>query len=256
MSQAKRSSRRRAMPPVHPRAAAIDIGATLHVAAVGPDRDPEPVRSFGSFTADLHRLADWFERCGVRMVAMESTGVYWIPVYEVLERRGFAVVLVNARDARHVPGRKTDVSDAEWLRRLHEHGLLRASFHPEARIATLRDYLRQRERLIDYAVSQIQHMQKALTRMNLQLHHVVADITGASGQRIIRAIVGGERDPAVLAALRDHRCKASEETIRQALVGNDREEHVFALTQALEQIGRASCRERVQISVVAVSFKK
>src|SRR5215217_6253035 len=234
MSQGKRSSRKRAMPPVHPHAAAIDIGATLHVAAVGPDRDPEPVRSFGTFTADLHRMADWFERCGVRTVAMESTGVYWIPVYEVLEQRGFAVVLVNARDAKHVPGRKTDVSDAEWLQRLHEHGLLRASFQPEARIATLRDYLRQRERLLNYAAAHIQHMQKALTRMNLQLYHVVADITGATGLRIIRAIVAGERDPAVLAALRDHRCKASEATIRQALVGNDREEHVFALAQALE----------------------
>jgi hypothetical protein len=174
MSQAKRSSRRRAMSPVHPHAAAIDIGATLHVAAVGPDRDPEPVRSFGTFTADLHRLADWLERCGVRTVAMESTGVYWIPAYEVLEQRGFAVVLVNARDARHVPGRKTDVSDAEWLRRLHEHELLRASFHPEARIAALRDDLRQRERLLDYAAAHIQHMQKALTQMNLQLQHVVA----------------------------------------------------------------------------------
>jgi transposase len=234
MSKAKQSRRRREMAPVHPHAAAIDIGATLHVAAVGPDRDPEPVRSFGTFTADLHRMADWFERCGVKTAAMESTGVYWIPAYEVLEQRGFAVVLVNARDAKHVPGRKTDVSDAEWLQRLHEYGLLRASFHPEAKIAALRAYLRQRERLLDYAAAHIQHMQKALTQMNLQLQHVVADITGATGLRIIRAIVGGERDPAVLAALRDHRCKASEETIRQALVGNDREEHVFALAQALE----------------------
>jgi transposase len=251
MSKAKRSSRKRTMSPVHPHAAAIDIGATLHVAAVGPDRDPEPVRSFGTFTTDLHRLADWLERCGVRTVALESTGVYWIPVYEVLEQRGLAVVLVNARDAKHVPGRKTDVSDAEWLRRLHEYGLLRASFHPEAGIAALRDYLRQRERLLDYAASHIQHMQKALTQMNLQLHHVVADITGASGLRIIRAIVGGERDPAVLAALRDHRCKASVETIRQALVGNYREEHVFALTQALElydlyQAKVAACDARVE----------
>jgi len=123
MSKAKRPSRKRAMSPVHAHAAAIDIGATLNVAAVGPDRDPEPVRSFGTFTADLHRMADWFERCGVRTVAMESTGVYWIPVYEMLEQRGFVVVLVNARDAKHVPGRKTDVSDAEWLQRLHEYGL-------------------------------------------------------------------------------------------------------------------------------------
>src|SRR5215216_7840909 len=224
MARAKRSRPDRDISPTHPNAAAIDIGARMHVAAVAPDRDAEPVRSFGTFTADLHRLADWLERCGVRTVAMESTGVYWIPAYEVLEQRGFAVVLVNARDARHVPGRKTDVSDAEWLQRLHEHGLLRASFRPGAGIAALRAYLRQRERLLDYAASHIQHMQKALTQMNLQLHHVVADITGATGLRIVRAVVAGERDPDVLAALRDHRCKASEETIRQALVGNDREE--------------------------------
>src|SRR6476620_8613816 len=223
MSKAKRSSRKRAISPVHPHAAAIDVGATTHVAAVGPDRAPEPVRSFGTFTADLHRLAAWFERCGVTTVAMESTGVYWIPVYEVLEQRGFTVVLVNARDAKHVPGRKTDVSDAEWLRRLHDYGLLRASFHPEARIAALRDYLRQRERLLDYAASHIQHMQKALTQMNLQLHHVVSDITGATGRRIIRAFVAGERNPVTLAALRCQRCKESAETIRQALVGNERE---------------------------------
>jgi len=258
MSKAKRPSRKRAMSPVHAHAAAIDIGATLNVAAVGPDRDPEPVRSFGTFTADLHRMADWFERCGVRTVAMESTGVYWIPAYEVLEQRGFVVVLVNARDATHVPGRKTDVSDAEWLQRLHEYGLLRASVHPDAKIAALRDYLRQRERLLDYAASHIQHMQKALTQMNLQRHvtrrrvpdHVVTDITGATGLRVIRAIVGGERDPAALAALRDYR-KASEETVRQALVGNDREEHVFALAQAVElydtyQAKVAACDARIE----------
>jgi transposase len=251
VAKAKQSRRGREMSPVHAHAAAVDIGATLHVAAVGPDRDPEPVRSFGTFTADLHRMADWFERCGVETVAMESTGVYWIPAYEVLEQRGFAVVLVNARDAKHVPGRKTDVSDAEWLQRLHEYGLLRASFRPGAGIAALRAYLRQRERLLDYAASHIQHMRKALTQMNLQLHHVVADITGATGLRIIRAVVAGERDPAVLAALRDHRCKASEETIRQALVGNAREEHVFALAQALElydtyQAKVADCDVRIQ----------
>lgn len=250
MAKAKRSRQGQEMSPVHAHAAAIDIGATLNVAAVGPDRDPEPVRSFGSFTADLHRIADWFERCGIETVAMESTGVYWIPAYEVLEQRGFAVVLVNARDAKHVPGRKTDVSDAEWLRRLHEYGLLRGSFRPEAKIAALRDYLRQRERLLDYAASHIQHMQKALTQMNLQLHHVVADITGATGLRIIRAIVAGERDPATLAALRDRRCRAPEETIRKALAGNNREEHVFALAQALElyeayQAKVAACDARI-----------
>lgn len=149
MPHAKRSRRRRDLSPVHPHAAAIDIGATLHVAAVGPDCDPEPVRSFGTFTADSHRLAAWFTPCGVRTVAIESTGVSWIPAYEVLEQRGFEVVLVNARDARHVPGRKTDVSDAPWLQRLHEDGRLRGSFRPKGEIATLRAYLRQRERLLD-----------------------------------------------------------------------------------------------------------
>jgi len=192
------------------------------------------VRSFGTFTGDLHRLADWFQQCGVRTVAMESTGVYWIPAFEILDQRGFEVILVNARDAKHVPGRKTDISDAQWLQRLHEYGLLRASFRLKGEVAVLRGYLRQRERLLDYAGSHIQHMQKALTQMNLQLHHVVTDITGTTGMAIIRAIVAGERDPAVLAAHRHPRCHASTETIRQALVGNDREEHIFALTQALE----------------------
>lgn len=223
----------RNMPVVHPEAAAIDIGATMHMAAVGPDRDPAPVRSFKTFTADLHRLAEWFTQCGVKTVAMESTGVYWIPVFEILEQRGFEVFVVNARDAKHVPGRKTDVSDAQWLQRLHAFGLLRASFRPQGDIAALRAYLRQRERLLDYAAAHIQHMQKALTQMNLQIHHVVADITGVTGMRIVRALVAGERDPDVLAAFRDRHCHASEETISQALVGNDREEHLFALTQAL-----------------------
>jgi transposase len=251
MARAKRSGRRRGMVPVHPHAAAIDIGATLHVAAVGPDRDPEPVRSFGTFTADLRRLADWLVQCGVTTVAMESTGVYWIPAYEILEQRGLEVVLVNARDAKHVPGRKTDVSDAQWLQRLHEYGLLRGSFRPKGEVATLRAYLRQRERLLDYAAAHIQHMQKALTQMNLQLHHVVSDVTGATGMRIIRAIVAGERDLDKLAGYRDPRCHAPLETIRQALVGNDREEHVFALAQALElydtyQAKVAACDARIE----------
>jgi transposase len=234
MPEGKRSRPQRGLTPVHPAAAAVDIGATMHVAAVGPDRDVEPVRTFQTFTGDLHRLADWFARCGVKTVVMESTGVYWIPTYEILEQRGFEVVLVNARDAKHVPGRKTDVSDAQWLQRLHEYGLLRGSFRPQAEIAGLRAYLRQRERLLDYAAAHIQHMQKALTQMNLQLHHVVSDITGATGMRIIRALVAGERAPNALASYRDARCHASIDTIREALVGNDREEHIFALTQALE----------------------
>ena len=223
----------RTMPMVHPNAAAIDIGATMHMAAVRADRAPEPVRSFGTFTADLHRLVDWFTECGVETVVMESTSVYWIPIFELLDARGFAVFLVNARDAKHVPGRKTDVSDAQWLQRLHSFGLLRASFRPKGQIAELRAYVRQRERLLEYAASHIQHMQKALTEMNLQLHHVVADITGATGLRIIRAILAGERDPEVLACLRHYSCHSSAETIAKALTGSYRTEHLFALEQAL-----------------------
>ena len=219
---------------VNPSAAAIDIGSTMHVAAVNPDRVDTPVRTFGTFTHDLHDLAEWFKFCGVTSVAMESTGVYWIPAFEILEKHGFEVILVNARYAKNVPGRKTDVSDASWLRQLHSYGLLRGSFRPEAEIATLRAYLRQRERLVEYAAAHIQHMQKALMEMNLQLHHVVSDITGSTGMRIIRAIVAGERDPDALASMRDIRCHSSIETIRASLVGNDRDEHIFALTQSLE----------------------
>jgi transposase len=224
----------------------------MHVAAVGAERDEQPVRTFGTFTDELHRLADWFARCGITTIAMESTGVYWIPVFEILQQRGFEVMVVNARDAKHVPGRKTDVSDAQWLQRLHEYGLLRASFRPQAEIAGLRAYLRQRERLLDYAASHIQHMQKALMQMNLQLHHVITDITGTTGLAIIRAIVAGERDPTVLASYRDRRCHASVETVCQALVGNYREEHIFALTQALElydvyQTKVTACDKQIEV---------
>src|SRR5438045_3010695 len=159
--------------PVNVGAAAIDIGSTMHMAAVDPACADTPVRAFGTFTQDLHELADWFKVCGVTSVAMESTGVYWIPAYEILEQHGFEVILVNARYAKNVPGRKTDVSDAAWLCQLHSYGLLRGSFRPDAEIATLRAYLRQRERLVEYAAAHIQHMQKALMEMNLQLHHVV-----------------------------------------------------------------------------------
>jgi transposase len=182
---------------------------------------------------------------------MESTGVYWIPAYEILEQRGFEVVLANARDAKHVPGRKTDVSDAQWLQRLHEYGLLRASFRPKGELAALRAYVRQRERLLDYSASHIQHLQKALMQMNVQLHHVVTDMTGTTGMRIIRAIVEGERDPMKLANYRDPRCHASVDEIGVALSGNWREEHIFALSQALElydtyQPKIAECDVRVE----------
>ena len=220
--------------PIHRRAAGVDIGSTFHVVAVPADIDSDPVRSFKSFTADLTRLADWLVGLGIRTVAMESTGIYWVPLFEILEARGLEVVLVNARDAKNVPGRKTDVNDAQWLQQLHSYGLLRASFRPEAAIVALRAYMRHRERLIEYAASHVQHMQKALMQMNLQLHHVVTDITGMTGMTILRAIVAGERDPAILADHRDMRCKASVETIREALTGNYRPEHVFALRQAIE----------------------
>ena len=245
---------------VNPNAAAIDIGSTMHMAAVNPSICDMPVRGFGTFTQDLHDLADWFQSCGVTSVAMESAGVYWIPAFEILEARGFEVILVNARYAKNVPGRKTDVSDAGWLRQLHSYGLLRGSFRPDAEIATLRVYMCQRERLTEYAAAHIQHMQKALMEMNLQLHHVVSAITGATGMKIIRAIVAGERDPDVLADYRDVRCKSSPETIRAALIGNDRAEHVFALAQSVDlydfyKAKIADCDHRLKEAVTALSVK-
>lgn len=236
MTKASRhvQSSTKVLAPIHPDAAGLDVGSTFHVVAVPPDRDEQPVRSFRSFTGDLHALADWLMSVGVTSIAMESTGVYWVPVFEILEARGFEVLLVNARFVKNVPGRKTDVNDAQWLQQLHQHGLLRGSFRPREGVARLRALLRHRERLIDYAASHIQHMQKALMLMNVQLHHVVTDITGATGLRIIRSIVDGVRDPRGLAAHRDVRCKASLETICQALDGNYRSEHVFALRHALE----------------------
>lgn len=227
-------SKRRVLSTLNANAAGIDIGATFHVVAVPPGGDEEAVRSFRSFTGDLHALADWLKSVGITTVAMESTGVYWIPVYEILESRGLEVLLVNARNVKNVPGRKTDVNDAQWLQQLHEHGLLRGSFRPRDQVVRLRAFMRHRERLIEYAASHIQHMQKALMQMNVQLHHVVSDITGVTGMKIIRAIVAGDRDPKLLAEHRDVRCKASAETIEQALTGNYRSEHVFALRQAVE----------------------
>jgi transposase len=219
---------------IHPDAAGIDIGSTFRVVAVPSDRDDRPVRTFRTFSSDLHQLADWLTAVGITTVAMESTGVYWIPVFEMLDARGFEVLLVNARDVKHVPGRKSDVNDAQWLQQLHQHGLLRGSFRPRDSVVRLRAYLRHRERLVDYAAAHIQHMQKALMQMNVQLHHVVTDITGITGMRIIRAIVAGNHAPEQLAEFRDRRCHASEDTIREALIGNYRPEHVFALRQALE----------------------
>jgi len=229
----KLNSRRNGLPVINDRAAGMDIGSRFHVVAVPADLDEQPVRTFKAFTADLECVARWLADTGITTVAMESTGVYWIPVYEVLESHGLRVILANARDARAVPGRKTDVNDAQWIQRLRACGLLRASFHPDREIAALRNYLRLRERHLDYAAAHIQYMQKALTHMNIQLHHVVADITGATGMKIIRAIVDGERSPAVLAKMRNIRCKSDIATIQNSLVGNYQPKHVFALTQAL-----------------------
>lgn len=219
---------------INPHVAGIDVGAAKHYVAVPEDRDPQPVRCFETFTADLNRIADWLHQCGVRSVVMESTGVYWIPLFELLERRGFEVLLVNARHVKNVPGRKSDVLDCQWLRTLHACGLLSGAFRPPDQIVVLRSYLRQRAMLVEYAATHVQHMQKALQQMNLLLHNVLSDITGATGLRIIRSILDGVRDPATLAALRDHRCKQPAEVIAKSLEGTYREEHLFALQQAVE----------------------
>lgn len=221
------------VPVVHPDAAGVDIGSTEIWVAVPPERDVHPVRCFGTYTPDLHALAAWLQQCGIQTVAMESTGVYWIPLYEILEARGFEVYLVNAYHLKHVPGRKSDVQDCQWIQRLHTFGLLNASFRPAAEICTLRAYLRHRADLIQHRAAHIQHMQKALHQMNVQLTQVLSDITGVTGLAIIRAILAGERDPAQLAQLRDQRCAKDAETIAKALTGNYRAEHLFALKQAL-----------------------
>ena len=218
---------------IQPSAAGLDIGSEEIWAAVAPGRGGETVRKFGTFTPDLNALADWLMSCGVDTVAMESTGVYWIPVYEILEERGLKVHVVNARHVKNVPGRKTDIQDCQWIQGLHSVGLLRGSFRPESEIVALRAYLRHRAGLIEHRSAHIQHMQKALQQMNVLLPQVVSDITGVTGLAIIRAILAGERNPQQLAALRQPGCKRSEQEIAKALTGHYRAEHVFALKQAL-----------------------
>jgi len=215
-------------------AAGIDIGSSSHFVAVPEGCDEITVRAFASFTTDLYALADWLKKCGVETVAMESTGVFWIPLYEILESRGFEVKLVDARHVKNVSGRKTDVLDCQWLQQLHTYGLLSGAFRPNDQVCALRAYMRQRGMLIKYAGMHIQHMQKALSQMNIQLLNVLSDITGETGMKIIRAIVAGERDPMILANYRDRRCKNSLEIIAKSLTGNYREEHIFSLIQALE----------------------
>jgi transposase len=218
----------------NPNAAGVDIGCASHYVSVPAERDDEPVREFKSFTVDIHKMADWLTACGVDTVAMESTGVYWIPVYEILERRGFKVLLVNARHVKNVAGRKSDVLDCQWLQQLHSYGLLRGAFRPADQVCVLRSLSRQRAMLLRLQARHIQHMQKALVQMNIQLANVISDVVGETGQKILRAIVAGERNEYVLAGMRNVRIKASEEEIVQSLRGNWRDEHVFALKQALE----------------------
>lgn len=215
-------------------AAGIDVGAYEVFVAVPEERDEENIRSFSTFTDDLREMARWLMRCRINTVAMESTGVYWIPVFQILESYGIEVCLVNARHVKNVPGRKTDVQDCQWLQYLHSVGLLSASFRPSADVVAVRTLLRHRENLVQNAAAHIQHMQKALTQMNLYLHNVISHITGKTGLEIIDAILSGERDPKVLAKLRDYRIKADEETIAKSLVGDYKEEHLFTLKQAVD----------------------
>jgi len=219
---------------MRPNAGGVDIGATEVFVAVPADRDTESVRSFPTFTQDLHLLADWLQQCRVDTVAMESTGVYWIPLFQILEARGIEVHLVNAQHVHHVPGRKSDVLDCQWLQYLHSVGLLRASFRPEQAVCEIRSLMRHRDNLVQMACVHVQHMQKSLDQMNVQIHHVISDITGVTGLAIIDAIVDGKTDPKELAKLRDHRIHASVETVTKSLVGDYRREHIFTLKQSLE----------------------
>src|SRR3990170_3420576 len=223
-----------ALEQINLNAAGIDIGAEEVWVAVPPDRDEVSVRSFPTFTADLHRLADWLEACRIGTVAMEATGVYWIPLFEILEARGFQVYLVNARHLKNVSGRKTDVLDCQWIQQLHTYGLLSPSFRPPEQIVAIRSLVRHREMLVQYRSAHIQHMQKALTLMNLRLTNVLSVITGVTGLKIIRAIVAGERNPKLLAGFREPGCKKSEAEIAKSLEGHYKREHLFALKQALE----------------------
>jgi transposase len=219
---------------VHPHAAGIDIGNESHYVAVPPDRDNQPVRRFGCTTAELKAMADWLNQCGICTVAMPSTGVYWIAVYDILEAAGLEVYLVNARDTKNLPGRKSDVQESQWLLKLHTYGLLRNSFRPSQEIRTLRTYWRQRNDLVQAAGRHIQRMQKTLTQMNIQLANVLSDVSGVTGQAIIQAILDGERDPHKLAELRDPRVQASEEQMAQYREGNGQPDLLFVLQQEHE----------------------
>jgi transposase len=219
---------------INTNAAGIDLGSREHWVAVPPDRDPQSVQCFGTTTPQLEALADWLKQCQVTHVAMEATGVYWIPVYQYLEKQGLQVLLVNARQIKNVSGRKSDVLDCQWIQRLHTYGLLGGSFRPADAYCVGRTLLRYRDELIAGRTTQVQHMQKALLQMNLQLRVVLSDICGESGQAIIEAILKGERDPVKLAGLAHHRVKSTRDQIAQALVGDYREEHLFVLKMGWE----------------------
>jgi transposase len=234
-SKASKSVQLQGLPLIHPHAAGIDVGAKEHVVAVPCDRDPQPVRTFQAFTPDLHELAAWLKRCRIETVALESTGIYWISLYEVLEQHGFEVRVVNARHVKNVPGRtKTDVLDCQWIQKLHSFGLLKGSFRPDQQIRKLRTYMRLRDTLVVERTQAIHHMQKALFEMNVQLSNVLSDIAGESGLRIIEAILAAERDPEQLAALCGTRIKASRQTVAKSLHGNWDEALLFCLKTALE----------------------
>lgn len=218
---------------INPGAAGIDVGSEKHYVAVGPGKSDMPVRSFGCYTPDLEEMARWLKQCGITTVAMESTGVYWIPVYQVLTQHKLDVKLVDARHVKNVPGRKTDVADSQWIQQLHSYGLLRGCFLPDEQIGVLREYWRHRAILVESASKEILHMQKSLEQMNLHLHKVYSDITGVSGMRMLRAIVAGGRNPVELAGMRERGVKKSEAEIVKALTGNYRSEHLFTLSQAL-----------------------
>jgi len=241
---------------IHWNAAGVDVGSAEHWVAVPPDRHTPPVRKFGAFTVDLEALADWLRECRIDTVVMESTGVYWIPLFELLETRGFEVLLVDPRKLKSVPGRKTDVLDCQWLQQLHTFGLLSGAFRPPDAVCALRAYVRQRSMLVESAARHVQHMQKALAQMNVKLEKVLSDVTGKTGLAVIDAILAGERDPRALARLRDERCRNDEETIAKALRGNWRDEHLFALRQARrlyavygEQI--AECDRQIEACLAA-----
>lgn len=218
---------------VNPNAAGVDIGAEEIVVCVSANESTQLVRGFGNYTVDLQAIADWLAEHHIKTVAMESTGVYWIPLFELLEQRGFECLLISSRSLRRVPGRKSDVTDAQWIQTLHSYGLLESSFRPQSDLVALRSLLRHRKNLVDHRSPHVLHMQKALLQMNIQLSQAVSDVTGVTGQKIIRAILSGVRDPQILAAEREPGCKKSEEEIAKALTGTWREEHLFVLKQAV-----------------------